>query len=186
MIQQIFVAREYDLTSLKRSPEIWQFYQASKRPLIVDVGANIGTSTVWFGCQYPRAKIIAVEPSLAISVCSKPTSPTSTLARCAVRSPTSAGRATCLIQGEGEWGYRTHGGGAPITSVRAFTLRELVSLEPDATPFILKIDVEGAELALFEDDPEAYNRFPIVIIEIHDWMLSATGHQQVVSALALG
>ncbi len=34
----------------------------SEVPVIVDCGANIGISSVWYAQRYPRARIIAVEP----------------------------------------------------------------------------------------------------------------------------
>ena len=38
-------------------------------------------------------------------------------------------------------------------------------------PFIIKIDIEGHEKELFEKNIEWFDKFKIVIIEIHDWML---------------
>jgi predicted O-methyltransferase YrrM len=34
----------------------------SEIPLILDCGANIGLSSIWFARKYPRATVIAVEP----------------------------------------------------------------------------------------------------------------------------
>ena len=38
-------------------------------------------------------------------------------------------------------------------------------------PFIIKIDIEGHEKELFEKNTEWFDKFKIIIIEIHDWML---------------
>ena len=38
-------------------------------------------------------------------------------------------------------------------------------------PFLIKIDIEGHEKDLFESNIEWFDKFQIVIIEIHDWML---------------
>ncbi len=46
---------------------------------------------------------------------------------------------------------------------------------PARTPFILKIDIEGGEADLFDDEPEVFARFPVLIIELHDWMLPRGG-----------
>ena len=42
--------------------KIYQFKSSSKHPHIIDAGANIGLSTIYFKLLYPEAKIIAFEP----------------------------------------------------------------------------------------------------------------------------
>ncbi len=37
-------------------------------------------------------------------------------------------------------------------------------------PFIIKIDIEGYEEELFSDATDWIDRFPILIMEPHDWM----------------
>ncbi len=44
-------------------PPIEQLVTAGAAPVIVDIGANIGASSVWFAANYPSAVIHAVEPS---------------------------------------------------------------------------------------------------------------------------
>ena len=48
---QIFVSREYDTPDLPNTAEV-----------IVDLGANIGLATVFFGLKYPEARILSIEP----------------------------------------------------------------------------------------------------------------------------
>ncbi len=38
-------------------------------------------------------------------------------------------------------------------------------------PFILKVDIEGAEKALFNQDWDLLDRFGVVVMESHDFML---------------
>jgi hypothetical protein len=44
-------------------------------------------------------------------------------------------------------------------------------MAPDATPFLMKIDVEGAESDLFQTPYAGFQRFPALAIELHDWIL---------------
>ena len=37
-------------------------------------------------------------------------------------------------------------------------------------PFIIKIDIEGFESELFSQNTEWIDRFPVLIIELHDWV----------------
>jgi FkbM family methyltransferase len=46
--------------------EIYKFETSKKAPLIVDCGANIGMSIIYFKKLYPNAKIIAFEPDKKI------------------------------------------------------------------------------------------------------------------------
>ena len=70
----------------------------------------------------------------------------------------------------GEWGYRTAEAGQG-TVVPAVTMARLFACFPEADPFIVKIDIEGGEAPLFETGADWLDRTPLVIIELHDWML---------------
>lgn len=51
----------------------------------------------------------------------------------------------------------------------------MLALAPGATPFILKIDIEGGEGDLLGEEAKVFARFPIVVLELHDWMLPRAG-----------
>ena len=73
--------------------------------------------------------------------------------------------------GAGEWAFRT--ADRPMENgyaVDALTLEDVMPAS-GVTPFILKIDIEGAESDLFSRHCDALNQFPVVVIELHDWML---------------
>jgi len=53
-----------------------------------------------------------------------------------------------------------------------YSMRSLLSIEPDAAPFIAKIDIEGGEAELFSSNCTWMGEFPLIIIELHDWMLA--------------
>jgi hypothetical protein len=38
------------------------------------------------------------------------------------------------------------------------------------TPFVVKIDIEGCEDDVFADNLEWIDRFPVIMIELHDWL----------------
>jgi hypothetical protein len=48
----------------------------------------------------------------------------------------------------------------------------------DTTPFIVKIDIEGFEENLFEKNTEWLDKFPLLIIELHDWMIPKSANSQ--------
>ncbi len=45
-------------------------------------------------------------------------------------------------------------------------------------PFIVKIDIEGGEAALCSDATERVGQTPILIVELHDWLLPRRGISQ--------
>lgn len=176
VVQQVFVRREYSVAGFQRGTEIAQLGASLRDPLVVDCGANIGAASVWFAVTFPRARVVAVEPEagnydLLERNCAR--HPRVTPIRGAVAG--SPGELSVTDPGIGEWGYRTSA--QPTDDVRlrvrAWSVRELVEAFGGA-PFILKIDVEGAEADLFGAPDDVLDRFPVIIIELHDWMLPST------------
>ncbi len=67
VIAQIFEAQDYSLRPLQRGAELQGLYEqiagAGQAPLILDAGANIGASVVYFARTFPRAHLVALEPA---------------------------------------------------------------------------------------------------------------------------
>ena len=96
-------------------------------------------------------------------------------ARCAAIGAAD-GETTLTDPGEGEWGYRTVPG-AEGERVRVIAATRIVAEERAAgrVPFIAKIDIEGGEADLFSSDAGWVDLFPLLIIELHDWLLPRAG-----------
>ena len=60
--EQVFLNNEYNLRKLTRWHEIRALYARIERPLILDLGANAGFASLYFAKNWPKARIIAVEP----------------------------------------------------------------------------------------------------------------------------
>lgn len=171
---QIYLTEDYRLQRLKRAQDISQLYesvlQSGKTPLIVDCGANIGLASQYFAAQFELAKVIAVEPDESNIAQARLNVGTDRveLLHCAIGS--EAGHGTVVDPGLGFWGFRVSrdsGGGMPIVSVNDL----LRGAGENCVPFIIKIDIEGFETDLFSKNTEWIERFPLIIIELHDWML---------------
>lgn len=170
---QVFDQRQYDTHAMSRHGDIQAHYQAivdaGKTPLIVDAGANVGLSALYFRDKFPKAKILAIEPE------------DENFAELIRRIdqlvvPIQAGLANfdgsleVCDPGLGEWGFRTR---RAETGVPAIRLATLLDTHP-GEPFILKIDIEGFEADLF-DDPALLDGFTLIYFEPHDWMLPKQG-----------
>jgi FkbM family methyltransferase len=170
--RQIFFLREYATDHLSRSKEITAYYDACENPLIIDAGANIGAAAVWHALTYPKAKIVAIEPDVsnfALLERNAQAFPLITPLNAAI----AAQHGTLYLDdpGGGEWAFRTADRPTDKSyAVEALTLEDVMP-PSGVTPFIFKIDIEGAESDLFSRHCDALDRFPVIVIELHDWML---------------
>ena len=180
VIQQIFAAEDYSIERFKRGPEIRTTYEniltLGLKPLIIDAGANIGASAVYFGVMFPGAHIVGLEPDKCnFELLLKNSTGLDVDARCAAIA-SSSNPLYLIDPGEGEWGYRTvkKGAGIRVPAVPATGLvEEKVAL--GYQPLIMKIDIEGGEDDLFSCDIGWIDLFPLIIIELHDWLLPRAG-----------
>ena len=149
---------------------------AGKVPLILDAGANIGASVTYFAQTFPRAHIAALEPArnnyavLQANIAGLDVD----ARRAAIGS--ADGETSLVDPGEGEWGYRTDADGAG-ERVSVVSATRLVAEKRAAgqVPFIAKIDIEGGEAELFSRDTAWVDLFPLLIVELHDWLLPRAG-----------
>jgi FkbM family methyltransferase len=174
-LEQCFVDQQYDMPSGVQRRMVQRFYEqilaAGRKPLIVDCGANIGASMIWFDTQYPGSHIVAVEPApdnfSFLEHNSKGRNAVPILA--AIGSSNGSAFLSDDI-GKG-MGYRVveHPTDIPI---RVLTVKDLISeYDPNIyTPFLLKVDIEGAEKDLFSGDTSVIDSFPVIIMEPHDWL----------------
>jgi FkbM family methyltransferase len=170
--EQIFFNRDYATDQLQRSADIQKYYQSCESPIIVDAGANIGAASVWFALTYPKATILALEPERAnfeVLQANSAAFPSVVPINGAISA--TNGSLYLSDPGAGAWGFRTTNEPDERSyRVDALTLEDLLA-KATGTPFILKIDIEGAESDLFSRPPAVLDRFPLLIIELHDWLL---------------
>lgn len=177
--KEIFFDETYDLDALARGANIRRFYdelRSSRQvPLVLDIGANIGVASLYFDCTYPGSRIIAVEPE---------PSNFDSLSRNCARTPniilhkagiaSKSGRLSIVHPCGGEDAFRTLPAAANGGDVAAITVEDLLSESPTDegyVPFIAKIDIEGFESDLFSGNCDWIDKFPVLIVELHDWLI---------------
>lgn len=173
VVLQVLYRRDYSFRRLRRREEIEAFYSDCADPLILDCGANIGAATVWFHARYPKARIVSIEPDAAnFRILSGNCGSLGNVSLVHGAVASFSGEVLLEDPGLGEWGYRTSSQsiGASSHRVPAHRIEDLMEVNP-GTPFLLKIDIEGAESELFSRPSPVFDAFPIVVIELHDWML---------------
>jgi FkbM family methyltransferase len=181
-IAQIWTKHPYGLAkhrSVVRRAFIDEEYRriidAGETPLIVDAGANIGASVLFFRWRYPDAKIIAIEPeggNFAVLQRNVGSSPSVTLLQAALAS--HDGSLRLRDSGRGSDAFRVGrdvaDDGSDLGEVRAVSMGSLIS-GVTATPLLAKIDIEGSEADVFARNTDWVDAFPAIAIELHDWML---------------
>jgi FkbM family methyltransferase len=181
VIKQIFGDKLYDISQLRRFDEIIRFAvragASGKRPLIVDAGANIGASALYFSTRFPNARTIAIEPELGNYQLLVEN--TKGLDVRASRRALAAvnGRLRVVDVGEGFWGFQTRSADEGETgSVRTMTMNEIYAANAaECFPFIAKIDIEGGEKDVFSANIEWVKQTPLIMVELHDWLLPQDG-----------
>lgn len=172
-LRQVFIGGEYDLSHpehlknrvLARYREI---LAQGSTPIIADIGANIGSASLWFKQQFPEAAVVAVEPdpdNAAVLKRNLAERPLVTVVEAAIGA--TAGFVALENRSSG-WAVQTKRAEAGIPIV---TVDDVLAQVPDGTPFIVKIDIEGFESDLFKANLDWIARTYVVMIEPHDWML---------------
>jgi FkbM family methyltransferase len=169
---KVFVANEYAPRSL----------DPASVATVIDAGANIGASTLWFRLAYPKARIIALEPDPANFACLQrncASLPGVELLRAALWGEDTELALQSEIEGRplGSWGTRTTpaSGGTPGPApalTPAWTLDSLSARFGLERLDYVKIDIEGAEKSVFESPARIWlQRTRLIAAEFHDRFL---------------
>lgn len=182
IFRQCLVMQQYDFRIWPQYTRLSQKYLGALErgdvPLIIDGGANIGLATRWFAAHFPEAKIAAVEPNPANFAMLK-------------RNTEALGpRVTCLEGGlwdrparlkiinpdAGATAYRVEEHDADESEgIRAYTIPEVCKVLGVASPFIVKLDIEGAQARLFRSNTAWVEQANLITLELDDWLLPWSG-----------
>lgn len=156
---QVFLAKSYDI------------YYGFEPEVIIDCGANIGLSAIYFKNRFPEAKIIAIEPEMSNFELLKKNTEKYDNIFC-IRSGIWNTSTNLIIKDENSenWGfvveevdYKNN------NTIPAISIDEIISNYGINQIDILKIDIEGSEKELFEINFENWLKVTkVLIIELHD------------------
>ncbi len=181
VMERIFMDREYDPLSVAHDAAMDRLAKSitalGKKPLIIDCGANIGMSSVWFAERFPDATIIAVEPqpeNFKILALNARNFPNIIPVNAAISDKMS--RVSLTNETGTPWAWKTHESEAG--EVITLTIPHLANLVEHTELMAVKVDIEGFEVNLFRDSTEWVDGLPLMMFEMHDWMTpwSGSGH----------
>ena len=175
VIEQIFQNQDYELSRFPLFPSFSRYVEQTEKSgrtgLIIDAGANIGASPVFFQSKYPKAAIVAIEPERTNCLYLKRNCAGLNVRLIEGALGSKAGTRFLQDPGLSDWGFRISDHG--LYEVKVVSVPQIFEDFPPGkySPLILKIDIEGGEKELFSGEFGWLERIPLLIIELHDWML---------------
>jgi FkbM family methyltransferase len=143
----------------------YRFDAESERPYIIDGGANIGLSVLYFKRLYPEAEILAFEPDTTIcGVLSENVAGWSNVT--VVQAALATSKETLGFVSEGSWAGRlSHSGENASYEVPSVRLKDYLDRSID----LLKLDIEGAETDVIFDCADRLDRVDHLFCEYHSF-----------------
>lgn len=180
IMKEVFSHRCYDveLSCSFYFRDYRKTYCIRKPQFIIDAGAHIGLTSVYFAQKYPQAKILAIEPDhenyylLLKNTAAYPN---------IIPIEGALWNKSTSLYVNNRW--RTHKDGylksaeyelseAKVThelKIQAYTLKELMTTYNIDFIDILKVDIEGGEKVLFQSDYHCWlSKTKLLLIEPHD------------------
>ena len=140
--------------------------------VVVDAGANVGLAAVWFAHKYPGARIVALEPdpeNAALLRLNTSRHPEVEVLEAALwREDTTL---DLLDPGGGSWSMQVRESDeapAALGRVEALSMPTVLERFGIERVGLLKVDIEGAELELFDDASAWIDRVDAIAVELHD------------------
>jgi FkbM family methyltransferase len=150
--------------------KLYDFETKTKEPYIIDCGANVGVSVMWWKTRFPNARVLAFEADPEIfKVLEKNCGglPGVKLVNAAVWD--REGEATFLAKSS-EGGHLADfakaGEGAPVRKVKCARLRDHLTEKCE----FLKVDIEGAEAEVVRDCADSLGKTSRIFVEHHSFV----------------
>jgi FkbM family methyltransferase len=145
-----------------------EWFSCSPR-VIVDLGANVGLTSLALAGQFPGARLVAVEPLPANAALLRHNllclGDRAHVWEAAVADRAGTLRLSVATENYNASLVRTTDEGV---DVRVVTMDGVLSEEGIEQIDVLKIDIEGAERMLLADSPAWLMRVKVILIELHD------------------
>jgi FkbM family methyltransferase len=156
----------------------YRFPLAEAPRTLIDAGANIGMATLWFKARWPHVEVIAVEPDPANFAL---------LQRNLQGVPGVRAVQAALAPVDGTIGFEREGlrhssfHARPLRAgeqgIRAVSVATLLNEAGWTQCDLLKLDIEGGELELFDHAEQGWmDRIRTIAVELHDRMRPGCGH----------
>ena len=173
-IYEIFCEENYNLKKF----EIWKsiskvlnsYQKENIKPLILDCGSNIGSSSEYFKRCYRNVQIVMIEPDINNLEFSKKNISIKDkfLINKAISSEEKSLKFSNMTEDNRAYKITDEGN----IDIKSTTVENILNTTcNEFKPFLIKIDIEGFEKDLFLKNYQWIKYFDVIMIELHDWML---------------
>jgi len=162
--------------------QIYRFKANTDRPYVLDCGANIGLSVIYFKQLYPRSAVVAFEPDQAIFDLLS-------------RNLRNFGHSDVQLINRAVWNCETEldftsdgadGGRVSVGADKSNRVVKTVRLKDylDRKVHFLKIDIEGAETEVLSDCADQLGNVDALFVEYHSFASQPQTLPQLTGVLA--
>lgn len=142
---------------------------------IIDAGANVGYSTLWFALEYPSAQVVALEPEPEnFQVATRNLKGLPNVHLLNVGLMDFNGKGLVIETGLGPDAFRVIQGDSTWTTGEVVASIECVNVESIIERFgirqvdLLKMDIEGSEVEVFQSSQGWIGEVNAIVAEMHD------------------
>lgn len=182
---QCIVRDQYDITKFPQFNEIKRrarvMREKNLQPVIIDGGANIGLASVWFAEQFPDAMIVSIEPDQDNMRVLKQNIERFGERVIPILAAVGSQNAHARVVG------RDRGSSAFLTepceanhpdSIPYHDIPSLVAKVANGRPWIIKLDIEGAQSEVFSANTAWVGEADVIILELDDWLFPWSASSQ--------
>lgn len=161
--------------------DFYKFRTTSKNPVIYDCGANVGTSCAYFKYLFPSSRIVAFEPNIKIADYLE-----KNLIRNSIQDIEVVRKAVWIDESGIDLGIENADGSSIFldkdrTKVDSVRLKHY--LEKESRIDMLKVDIEGAEINVFQDCSNSLKNVQNIFIEFHSYRDNPQKVSEIISVL---
>jgi len=192
VLDQIFRTEEFNISTAPQFAWVRTTYDqmlaAGETPLIVDCGVYIGLSALYFASHLPKARIIGIEPAHDNAELARKNTAHNPLIEIVEGAVHDQPAALEIANPNAEkFAFRVQEAYArTATTIDAVTIGALMQRYGARRNLIVKVDIEGGELALFRSNIGWLDHTDLLIAETHDWLFPGQGTSRTLFAALAG
>lgn len=155
--------------------EVFERFPNIDDGVIIDAGGYIGTAAIKFAKIYPGVQIYTIEPSSEnFSILAENIKKHSSIKPIKAALTNNSGKSFLKNRGTGQWGYTIVE--TPKDSVKTLKIEEVETISVEdilkiagvGKIALMKMDIEGGEHVLLNDDVSWLDKCDILLIELHE------------------